>query len=77
VTATVTCPAGAALVTGAYEVLYGGPGDAPAFAGLYASVDWPDTATTWRVTIVPPPDTGQQLNGTTEVVAKALCAPTS
>lgn len=77
VTATVICPAGTVLVTGGYEVLYADPGDAPAFAGLYASDNRPSSRTTWTVTLVPPPDTGQQLSGTTQVVATALCAPTS
>lgn len=45
---------GTAIITGGDELLFGEPGDASALAGLYASVNWPASATTWTVTIVPP-----------------------
>jgi len=77
VTATVTCSSGMAIVAGGYLIDFAIPADAPLLAGAYTSEDDALSSTTWQVTIVPLPNSGQQLSGLVQVQATALCVPSS
>lgn len=73
----MSCPAGTAIVAGGYLLTFAMPADASLLAGTYASEDDAISPTTWQVTIVPPPNNGQQLSGLVQVQATALCVPSS